>query len=178
MFAAFKIISFILAMLAAGAAQNICAFNCAEAVPVHVPFLLALTAYTALTRPAAPAMAMILGVGLLTDVLAGLPMMCTLSFNLIIWLGLVILKHSTAHSLATICGGLAICAVLAPLQTVWVYFWLEDLSGWLTWPRLGCSALAGILAGAVVFTAGVLCDPLNKKREPQIARSDDVFIDA
>jgi len=131
-------------------------------LPVKIGFLTAVALFYMITRPFSKALLPVLWAGILTDVLGGLPVFCTVIFLLSVY-GAVHALRSVIYS-ANIFTGIMLCAGFSCVQMIWTRIWAgaSGSTGILySFALLGYSILAGAIAGGVGFAICLLTDRLS-----------------
>lgn len=147
-------------LLFCGALQEYCGFTVGDAL-IKLPFLTAFFLYIALTRPARYVVAAAVVTGILTDIPAGLPTVCTMSFNLIAWLFWLTIRRELQIGTSAL-GGLFVCMTTTIFQTFWIRLWLIG-SDWQLFQRVVPAAGAGALAGFTLFLFLAALDSLPRE---------------
>lgn len=130
-------------------------------------FLTGVALYAAVVKPAGVALVAALWAGALTDALGGLPLLCTSVF--------LFVAYGLVRAGVRVAGRLAWWQVAALLvaagagQAVWTRAVAGTGGAWLAWRTLGAvcwAALAGGLAGAVVFAVYGVADRVSGNLKP------------
>lgn len=136
-------------------------------LPVKIGFLTAAAIFYMISRPFSKALLPVLWAGILTDVLGGLPVFCTVSFLLFVYAAVHALR-SMIYT-ANIFTGIILCAGFACVQLIWTRIW-AGVSGsagiWYSFALLGYSTVAGAIAGGVGFAGCLLADRLSGCSNP------------
>ncbi len=136
-------------LLAAASAQELA--PAASALPQKVPFLTAVALYFFLRRPVAVALTAAVWAGWLTDALGGLPLFCTATFLLALYLVCRLVQRMFLE--ATWVQGALLVACAAPAQAVWtrVMAGVPAASARELWAGVGTAVPAGLAAGLAGF---------------------------
>jgi len=147
-------------LLLCGALQEFSGFTVGD-VLIKLPFLTAFFLYIALTRPPRYVVAAAVITGLLIDIPGGLPVLCTMSFNLIIWLFWLAVRRELQIGLSAI-GGMLVCMTTTVFQTFWIRLWLIG-PDWHVFQRIVPAAGAGAFAGLTLFLFLAAIDSLPRE---------------
>jgi len=137
------------------------------AFPVKIGFLTAVALYHMLTKPALVALTALVWAGGLTDVLGGLPVLCTTGFLLAAYGAVRALQRMFLE--ATLVQGTLLVACASAAQAVWLRIWLglsEPGSVWHTLVTVGYAVPAGLVAGCVGFAICGLVDRVSGNIKP------------
>ncbi len=143
--------------------------------PVKAVFLTAVGLYFALTRPVAMALTVLVWAGALTDALGGLPLACTLTFLMAVYVGVRLLQRAFLE--ATVFQGTLLVGCVSVVQVVWTRLWAHaggPLFSWETLVRLEWALPVGMAAGFVGFAVCGLADRLSGNVRP-VKESDGVL---
>lgn len=147
-------------LLLCGALQEFSGFAVGDAL-VKLPFLTAFFLYIALTRPPRHVVAAAVVTGLLTDIPGGLPVLCTMSFNLIAWLFWLSVRRELQIGFSAV-SGLFVCMTTTIFQTFWIRLWLIG-PDWHLFERVVPAAGAGAFAGFTLFLFLAAIDSLPRE---------------
>lgn len=152
-------------LLVAACAQELVPIS--SHLPVKIVFLTAVGLYFALTRPTAAALTALVWAGLLTDALGGLPLACTLSFLLTVYVGVRLLQRVFLE--ATLFQGTLLVGCASVAQVIWTRVWIRTGVPLFSWDMLtlvGAALPAGMVAGWIGFAVCGLADRLSGNVRP------------
>ena len=143
------------------------------ALPVKIGFLTATALFYMISRPFSQALLPVLWAGILTDVLGGLPVFCTVTFLLCAY-GVVHALRSLIYT-ANIFTGIILCAGFACVQMIWTRIWAGSsgsMGFWYSFALVGYAIVAGAIAGGVGFAICLLADRLSGCINPAKEKND------
>lgn len=153
-------------LLLCGALQDFSGFTVGGLL-IKLPFLTAFFLYVALTRPPRYVVVAAIVTGLLTDIPGGLPVLCTMSFNLAAWLFWLAVRRKLQIGFSAL-GGMLVCMATTVFQTFWIRLWLIG-PDWHVLQRIVPAAIVGAFAGFALFLFLAALDglPLENAANPE-----------
>ncbi|MBO4287986.1 MAG: hypothetical protein J5985_07475 [Kiritimatiellae bacterium] len=139
--------------------------------PVKFPFLTGVAVWMVVRHAAEEALVCALWAGLLTDALGDLPLMCTSCFLFCLYgIAWFLLRFDPAPAFWRV---VLFCGAAAPLQVLWIQFWIggkQLLTFVQILARCALAFPAGLVAGTVGMALVAGLDHLSGRRQASEAR--------